>query len=133
MRYRIPTFEIEEHETLLLMRHLDNSGWSIGLTINSNHCQSATKLISDRELESARVPLVHLDTLLDKARIELKETQVVADWGKATARLKQIRRQYTDIGTAGLPALALTINPLLVRLERGEASLGLYDAIMALE
>lgn len=55
------------------------------------------------------------------------------DWEKAQARLKEIRQQYTDIGAAGMPALIITINPLLVRLERGERTEVLHNEIMALK
>lgn len=55
------------------------------------------------------------------------------EWEKAEAHLKEVRQQYTDIGAAGVPALTITINPLLVRLERCERTNALHDEIMALE
>lgn len=54
------------------------------------------------------------------------------DWKEAEMHLKEIRRAFTEIGTPGIPALTLFINPLLLRLERGERSKGLHDAIMDL-
>ena len=55
------------------------------------------------------------------------------DWIKAENYLKEVRMQYTQIGFAGMPALQITINPLLVRFEKGERTQELYDSIMSLE
>lgn len=55
------------------------------------------------------------------------------DWEEATNHLKEIRQQYTDIGGAGVPALTITINPLLIRFERGERTPELHREIMRLE
>ncbi len=55
------------------------------------------------------------------------------DWEKAQAYLKKVRQQYTDIGAAGVPALTITINPMVVRLERGERTDALHDEIMNLK
>jgi len=54
------------------------------------------------------------------------------DWEKAEKHLKEIRQAYTDIGAAGLTGLQLSINPLLVRFERGERTESLYDATIQL-
>ena len=40
------------------------------------------------------------------------------DWTKAEAHLQEVRRQYTEIGAAGVPGLTMVLNPLAVRLER---------------
>ena len=55
------------------------------------------------------------------------------DWEKAEKHLKEIRGMYTDIGGAGMLALSMTINPLLVRFEKGERTEELHNSIMALE
>jgi len=55
------------------------------------------------------------------------------NWEEAEKHLKEVRRQYTDIGIAGMPALQISINPLLVRYENGERTEELYESIIALE
>lgn len=55
------------------------------------------------------------------------------DWDKAKARIQEVRETYAAIGAAGIPGLAIVLNPLLLRLERGERTVELYDAIMATE
>jgi hypothetical protein len=55
------------------------------------------------------------------------------DWEKAEKHLKEIRQVYTDIGSPGLIALTLVINPLLVSFEKDERTQSLYNAIMLLE
>jgi hypothetical protein len=37
---------------------------------------------------------------------------------------------YTDIGSSGMPALLLSINPLLMRFEKGERTEDLFNKIM---
>ena len=54
-------------------------------------------------------------------------------WAEAEQHLKKIRLQYADIGAAGVAALTLTLNPLLMRFERGERSERLYKEIMECE
>jgi len=55
------------------------------------------------------------------------------DWVKAENWLKEIRQMYTDIGMSGLLGLQISINPLMVRFEKGERTQDLYDSIMSLE
>lgn len=55
------------------------------------------------------------------------------DWVKAKEYLDEVRQNYTSIGSAGLLALQLTINPLLIKFEKGDRSKDLYDEIMSLE
>lgn len=55
------------------------------------------------------------------------------NWEKAENWLKEIRDMYTEIGSAGMMALSITINPLFVRFEGGERSGELFDEIMSLE
>jgi len=55
------------------------------------------------------------------------------DWVKAEKWLKEVRQMYTDIGASGLLGLQFSINPLLVRFEKGERTQKLYDEIMSLE
>lgn len=54
-------------------------------------------------------------------------------WKAAQAHLQEVRRQYVEIGAAGVPGLTLVLNPLLVRYERGERTQELYDEVMATE
>ena len=55
------------------------------------------------------------------------------NWQKAEDHLKDIRKRYTEIGVSGLPALYITLNPLLIRFENDERTEELHDAIMKLE
>lgn len=55
------------------------------------------------------------------------------DWAEAERHLQGVRRQYVDIGVAGLLGLRLTLDPLLVRYERGERTPDLHAEIMAVE
>lgn len=55
------------------------------------------------------------------------------DWTKAENWLKEIRQIYTDIGVSGLLGLQFSINPLLIRFEKGERTQKLFDEIMSLE
>jgi hypothetical protein len=54
-------------------------------------------------------------------------------WTEAKEHLDEIRMMYTGIGASGLLGLRLSINPLLIRYEKGERTQDLYDAIMSLE
>ena len=54
------------------------------------------------------------------------------DWTKAKEYLDEVRHNYTSIGSAGLLAFQLTINPLLIKFEKGDRSKDLYDEIMDL-
>ena len=55
------------------------------------------------------------------------------DWTHAENRLKDVEKMYTEIGSAGYLALVHIIRPLRDRLNSGEQTEGLYEAIMALE
>jgi hypothetical protein len=55
------------------------------------------------------------------------------NWEEAKNHLNEIRLEYTEIGSSGLLALFLSIDPLLRRYEKGERTQELYDSIMALE
>lgn len=55
------------------------------------------------------------------------------EWKKAKEWLDEVRQAYFDVGAAGLFGLRLSIDPLLVRYERGERTDELYDEIMELE
>ncbi len=52
------------------------------------------------------------------------------DWGAAKKHLDEMRIMYTEICAAGVLGLTLTLNPLIVRFERGERTQELYDKIM---
>lgn len=55
------------------------------------------------------------------------------DWKRAEEYLKEVRRQYCEIGMAGIPGLRISIDPLLVRFERGERTQELHSEIMGLK
>lgn len=57
----------------------------------------------------------------------------IAGWMEAESHLKEIRMRYTEIGRAGMLALRMSIDPLLVRFENGERTDELHAAMMALE
>lgn len=54
-------------------------------------------------------------------------------WEKAKEHLQETRQRYAEIGASGIPALTLTLNPLLIRYEKGERTRELYDEIMESE
>jgi hypothetical protein len=54
------------------------------------------------------------------------------DWEKAEKHLNLMRKLYTDIGSSGMPALLLSIRPLLVRFKKGERTEDLFNKIMEL-
>ncbi len=54
-------------------------------------------------------------------------------WKNAEQWLKEIRQMYTDIGGSGVMALTFTINPILIRFERGERTDKIYNEIMNLQ
>lgn len=68
---------------------------------------------------------------VEAAQPEL-EQPVELDWDEAKKWLDRIRKDYTEIGASGLIGLHVTINPLLIRYERGERTKSLYDDIMDL-
>ena len=55
------------------------------------------------------------------------------DWQKAYEHLQKVRREYVEIGAAGAPALTFTLNPLLIRYEKGERTEELYNSMMSTE
>jgi hypothetical protein len=55
------------------------------------------------------------------------------DWENAKKHLDEVRIAYTEIGASGLLGLNFSINPLLVRYEKGERTQELYESIMSLE
>jgi len=55
------------------------------------------------------------------------------DWEEAKKYLDKVRQAYTEIGAGGLLCLQITINPLLIRYEKGERTQDLYVSIMELE
>lgn len=59
--------------------------------------------------------------------------EATMDWKKAEAHLREVREQYAAIGRAGIPGLRIVLDPLTVRLEQGERTAELYDAILATE
>ena len=52
------------------------------------------------------------------------------DWDKAEAHLSTVESAYAAIGSSGYFALTHVIRPLRDRLNKGERSMELYDAIM---
>lgn len=82
-------------------------------------------------IASGAVQRVNTDVL--EIEIEKLITEKQIDWTKAKEYLDEIRKQYTEIGSSGLFALQLTINPLLVRYDKGERTQDLYDNIMSLQ
>jgi hypothetical protein len=55
------------------------------------------------------------------------------EWAEAKSHIDEIRRLYFSIGVAGIPALRMVIDPLLIRFENGERTDDLFDDIMKLE
>jgi hypothetical protein len=55
------------------------------------------------------------------------------EWAEAKSHIDEIRRLYTSIGVAGIPALRMVIDPLLIRFSSGERTDDLFDDIMELE
>lgn len=56
-----------------------------------------------------------------------------SEWESVKQHFDEVRQRYFDIGAAGVPALAITLNPLLVRYEFGERSDGLYEEMKSVE
>lgn len=54
------------------------------------------------------------------------------DWEHAKKHIQEVREMYTSIGVNGLPALQTVINPLFIRLEKGERNYDLFDQIISL-
>jgi len=54
------------------------------------------------------------------------------NWEKAKNYLYEIKREYENIGFAGVFGLSVTINPLVKRFEDGERTQELYDEITGL-
>jgi len=55
------------------------------------------------------------------------------EWEEAKAWLDEVRQAYFEVGSAGLLGLQISINPLLVRYERGERTDELYEEMMGLK
>ncbi len=55
------------------------------------------------------------------------------EWRKAYDYLQEVRTMYVEIGAAGLLALSITLNPLVVRYENGERTQGLYREMQGVE
>lgn len=81
----------------------------------------------DAILGSIKAPLALL------AIQEWKKRNPPLDWAAAEAWLDDLMGSYLSIGAAGFPGLTLFLMPLKARLESGERSRELYDAIMASE
>ncbi|MDE1971119.1 MAG: hypothetical protein KGI50_06130 [Patescibacteria group bacterium] len=60
-------------------------------------------------------------------------TRSSTNWSIAEEHLKNVLIAYKEIGSAGLFALSVVINPLKARYECGERTQKLYDEIMAAE
>lgn len=80
-----------------------------------------------------------IDAILDSIKTPLAIMAVKAwkkknpplDWKAAETYLTDLISSYLSIGAAGFPGLTLFLLPLMARLEAGERSKELYDAIMA--
>lgn len=81
----------------------------------------------DAILDSIKTPLAIL------AVQEWKKKNPPLDWAAAEAWLNDLMSSYLSIGAAGFPGLTLFLMPLKTRLENGERSKELYDAIMKCE
>ena len=55
------------------------------------------------------------------------------EWLAAYEHLQEVRRIYVDVGAAGVPALSLSLNPLLLRYARGERTPELHAEMLAAE
>lgn len=81
----------------------------------------------DAILDSIKTPLAVM------AVREWKKNHPPMDWAAAEKYLADLMGAYLAIGTAGFPGLTGFLMPLKARLEKGERSRELYDAIMACE
>lgn len=54
-------------------------------------------------------------------------------WNEAKSWLDEVRQAYVDVGAAGLFGLRISIDPLLIRYERGERTEDLFEEIMELK
>lgn len=86
-----------------------------------------TEEAMDAILASIKTPLAIL------AIQEWKRQNPPPDWERAEKYLAGLMEAYLSIGAAGFPGLTLFLMPLKARLEAGERSKDLYDAIMACE
>jgi hypothetical protein len=59
--------------------------------------------------------------------------ETICDWEVAERHLSEIESAYTKIGSAGYLALNMFIRPCRDRLNKGERTKELFDAIMALQ
>lgn len=61
------------------------------------------------------------------------DVEAELDWDKAKAHLETMREAYKSVGNVGVFGLAITIMPLIDRLEKGERTKWFYDEIMEVE
>jgi hypothetical protein len=71
--------------------------------------------------------------LIDEADRRYPVSAPDLNWKAAETRLREIRQAYVDAGRAGLLGLRGTLDPLMVRFERGERTAELHAAMMAVE
>lgn len=81
----------------------------------------------DAILASIKAPLARM------AFKDWKDKNQPMDWAAAEKYLADLISAYLSIGAAGYPGLAGFLMPMKARLEAGERSRELYDAIMACE
>lgn len=55
------------------------------------------------------------------------------DFQDAYDHLQEVRKQYVEIGAAGMLGLTLSLNPLVVRYERGERTPELLEEMRNVE
>ena len=82
-----------------------------------------SKSMTDNEAEAHFVNRYDYDEGKDPAEL---------DWDFAQTHLNETRKNYFDIGAAGVPALTAVINPLFLRFEKGERTVELHEAIISL-
>lgn len=81
----------------------------------------------DAVLASIKAPLARM------AFKDWKDKNQPMDWAEAEKYLVDLMGSYMAIGAAGFPGLTGFLMPLKARLEAGERTRELYDAIMACE
>ena len=62
-----------------------------------------------------------------------KDWPMPADFRAAWDHLQEVRQQYVAIGAAGVLGLTLSLNPLVVRYEKGERTTELLEAMRNVE
>lgn len=63
----------------------------------------------------------------------LAPTITLEQWAVVFAHLQEVRRQYVDIGGAGVFGLTMTLNPLVSRYAAGERTARLYREMANVE